>query len=54
MVVQPGTTVDKEDTGAPVAPALIKYDHAVEDRPAVGVLKVPRRERHRVAPVFST
>ena len=47
MVVQSGTTVDKEDAGALVTPPFIEHDNTVERRAVVRVLQVLRRQGHR-------
>jgi hypothetical protein len=47
MVVQSGTTVDKEDAGALVTPPFIEHDNTVERPAVVRVLQVLGRESHR-------
>ena len=47
VVVQSGTTVDKEDAGALVTPPFMEHDNTVERRGVVRVLQVLGREGHR-------
>jgi hypothetical protein len=47
MVVQSGTTVDKEDARTLVTPPFIEHHDTVERRAVIGVLQVLGREGHR-------
>jgi hypothetical protein len=47
MVVQSGTTVDKEDARTLVTPPFIEHDNTVERRAAIRVLQVLGRDGHR-------